>query len=383
MLILKPYYDPNPPNEGGGTTTVDEKETQEYQTLTGKVETELTDVEKTRLGELKGKYDVVHKDDKGNVLTAEQIAVVKETEKKFNTILAKPEDQRTKEENDFIKANSEPEKVKSVYEQVDEVSGIKYNVEYGDTDPLSADGVILREEAIATHAAREYDKKVKTKFPDAYQYMLHLSQGGKREDFFKPENQDFKTLTIKKDDPANQERVLRIALTAKGNAPAIIDAAVNALKDGQLYEVAKSELEALQTSQQQREQRREQIEEQRKLKEAQDVDTFYNQLDEALEKGFDGIKIPITERHKFGDFFSSRIEYQNNGFMVTKPLNLKELNKELKVAYFEFTGGDLKGLTERNTKTAIASKFRSTIKQEFVPKGTGAATKQRVSMGEA
>lgn len=393
MIIQTPYFNPDPtPTPTGGTpppTPPDpteggtpNPEVTELETLTSKDAATLTDVEKTRLTELQTKYDVVLKDDKGNPLTPEQITAYKEKEKKFNEILAKPEDKRTKEEIDFLKENgNEEENKKSLYEQVDEFTGNKLEIDYEGIDPMSVEGVARREQVIREAAAREFDQTIKAKYPRAYQYMLHLSQGGKEEDFFKPENQNFTSLTIKKDDPAQQEQILRAVLAAKGNSPVIIDASITSLKDGQLYETAKAELEAIQAVQKQRELQREQQAEAKKRREDQEVEQFSNQLDSAIVKGFDGIVVPQVERDKFQKFVYEQLDYQNGNFMLVKRIDPKELSKMLKTAYFEFKGGDLKGLIDRSAATKNALKFKSAIKVEIVPKGAGTQASKYVPLG--
>lgn len=390
MIFLKPNFNPDAgatPSAGGAAPptppTTPEPEVTELQTLTTKDAATLTDVEKTRLTELQTKYEVVLKDDKGNPLTPEQVEAHKANEKKFNDILAKPEDQRTPEEVEFIKANTAPEEksTKSIYEQVDEFTGNKIEIDYEGIDPLSIEGVVRREQVIREAAAREFDQNIKTSYPRAYQYMLHLSQGGKEEDFFKPENQDFLSLTIKKDDPTQQERVLRTVLAAKGTTPAIIDAVITALKDGQLYETTKTELEALQQTQKQREQQREQIAQAKKKQQDQEIEQFSNQLDTAIAKGFEGITIPQVDREKFQKFLYDQLDYHDGNFLMVKKVDPKELAKMLKTAYFEFKGGDLKGLIERSAATKNALKFKSAIKQEIVPRGAGSSQSKYVPMG--
>jgi len=397
MFRQKPYFNTDagatppaggtPPGAAGasggaGDQGTPNPEVAELQTLTTKDATTLTEVEKTRLTELQGKYEVVLKDDKGNPLTKEQVDQLKAEEKKFNDILAKPEEQRTQEEKDFLKTHAEEEKdERTVYQKVDEFTGVPYEIDYEGIDPMSIEGIARREQVIKEQAAKEYDRSLKTKYPRAYQYMLHLSQGGKEEDFFKPENQDFLSLTLKKDDPTQQERVLRTALAAKGNSPAIIDAAVAALKDGQLYETAKTELEALQAVQKQREQQRETQIAERKRKEDQDIDQFSKQVDDAIVKGFDGVVIPQVDREKFAKFVYDQLDYHNGNFLVVKKIEPKELSKVLKTAYFEFKGGDLKGLVDRAAATKNALKFKSAVKTEIVPKGSAGAPTKRVPLG--
>jgi len=381
MLIKHPHFEQGSPNEPAGGQQAPEKEveTKELETLNSKDQTALTEQEKARLTELQGKYEQVYKDAKGNVLTKEQVAAAKELETKVNTILNKPEDQWTPEEKKFIEENTEPteENKKSVYQQIDEQRGLDLGIDYGDVDPLSVEGVALREEVLEKRAVKEYDNTLKAKYPRAYQFMVHVAQGGKEEDFFKPENADFKSLTINKEDKAGQEKILRMALAAKGNSSAIIEAVITSVKDKvALYETAKEELEKLQAEQNQKEQANLARANAMKQKEEQDYANLADSIETAVSKGFEGIVVPEKDRRSFLDFLGSRLDYNNGRFYVAKELNPKEITKELKYQYFEFKGGDLKGLVEREAKAQVARKIKSAIKAEIVPKngGTGGSS---------
>lgn len=372
-----------PPPAAPAAPSDSEKETQELTELVGK-EASLDDAGKTRLAELRGKYEVVLKHEDGTPLTAEEAKVYRETETKVNAILSKPEAQRTADEIKFLKENTEDENTASVYDQVDELTGIKYEIDYGDVDPLTPQGIALREDHIADKAIEAFDNQLKAKYPRAYQLMLHLDAGGREDDFFKPENSNFKAIVLKKDDVAGQEAALRLALTAKKLSPAIIDAAVTNVKDsGSLFETSKAELEAMQKVQEAVEQQRAAVEQQRRQREEADMRGFADLLDNSIQKGFDGVVIPATDRAKFAKFIGDRIDYQNGTFYTVKTIDPKELAKELKVAYFEFKGGDLKGLVERTATTQNTLKIKSKIKQEFIPKSpTAGGTKPRVKIGD-
>lgn len=357
-------------------------ETAELQALIGKGT--LSDTEKARLTELQSKYDATPIGADGKPLTPEQIASIKEVETKVNAILAKEESARTPEEVKFLLENTEEEgNNKSIYEQVDELRGELIEVEYGDVDPLSPEGILLREETIADKAAEAAQEEIRARFPRAYALMLHLSQGGKEEDFFKPQNQDFSKVTITTEDKAGQENILRTALALKGNSPTIIDVIITSLKDkGALEATAKTELEALQQSQKQRETQLAAKAREIKAKEVQDLGKLATDLQTSVEKGFDGVVVPVKDRKDFIKFIGERINYNNGEFHVVSKLDPKELNKVLKVAYFEFKGGDINSLADRTAKTLIARKLKNGINYSIVPKGTGGTPNRNVPLSQ-
>lgn len=189
--------------EGAPTAETIKVETTELNTLLEKDEVTLTDVEKTRLADLKVKYDVVETDEDGKPLTDEAKKAIKATNDRLKAISTKPENQRTAEETQFLKDNT-PAPKKSLYEQVDELNGIALEVDYQGKDPLSPEGVIIREEAIANAAVEDYDAQLKEKFPRAYKFLTHLQAGGKEEDFFNIANNDFSQVNLSKTDVAGQ-----------------------------------------------------------------------------------------------------------------------------------------------------------------------------------
>ncbi len=369
--------------EGTGGTPPSDTEAKEFETLSAKVETELTPEEKTKLEGLKGKYNYQAVGSDGKPLTTEQVNAIKEVQTKVDAILAKTEDQRTPEELKYLEDNTEEETPeKGIYELVDELKGEVVSVDYGDVKPDSPEGIVLRENAIADKVAQEIQANIQSKYPQAFRLMQHLAKGGKEEDFYKPENKDFLSVKLTKEDKEAQEQVLRTALSMKGNSPEIIDAVVTAVKDkATLFETANKELEALQNNQKVRGLQEQQLQQQQQLQEQQAVDTFIDTLETKVEKGFDGVIVPVADRQKFAKFFAERSNYENGEFIYRRRIDPAQIDKELKIAYFEFKGGDLKGLAERTAATQRAIKLKQQIKHQVVPKTGGGSAIKHVPMG--
>lgn len=408
MLIRKPYFNADAgagqTGGGGGTTNPDPNsnpnpsqspaatggeppagdpavETKEFEDLSAKGT--LTDAEKARFEVLKSKYEVTFLGEDGKPLTPDQIKAHREIEAKVNAILAKPEDQRTAEDNAFLAENTEEDKpATTVYDQVNELRGVTYDIDYGDVDPASPEGIALREDHIEKQAIDGFENELRTKLPRAYQFFMHLQSGGKEDDFFKPENQDFKSIKLTKDNKGQQERIVRTALQLKGNSPIIIDTLIASLKDGgKLEEVATHELEALQAEQSKMEEAKAAKAAELKAKETKDLQSLADNVKALVNKGFDGIVIPEKERKAFLDHFAQQVDYHNGQIYRVQTIDQKELNKVMKAAYFEFKGGDLKGLVERTAKTQNAVKIRTKIKAQVTPKATGTQNKNYIPLG--
>jgi hypothetical protein len=407
MRFNKPYFNADAgagaQGGGGGTTTPPatpptsatppatpppatpsaEDEAKEFETLYLKGE-QLSETEKAKFDALKGKYNAAFVDAEGKPLTPEQVKTQRELEAKVSTILAKPENERTPEELKFLADNTEAdEPAPSVYSQVNELRGVEYDIDYGDTDPNSPEGIAIREDYIENTAREEFEKELQTKFPRAYQFFMHVSNGGKEEDFFKSENRDFKSIKLSDGNSSQQEKIVRTAFELKGISPAIMDTLVAGLKDsGKLAEVAKQELEALQAQQTKAEEAR--AAEVRAAREKQDKDLtdLATNVKTLVTKGFNNIVVPEKDRKGFLEFFSKEIDYHNGQIFRVKALDTKALEKELMSLYFEYKGGDLSGLVERKQKTAAAVKLKNSIKVQVTPRTQGGTNKNYIPLAE-
>lgn len=357
-------------------------EQQELTSLLDKDETTLSAEEKTKLTTLKEKYNVEEVDDEGKPLTKEAKEAIQKVAKRLTEIKAKPEAQRTLEETKFLDDNTE--KKVSIYEQVDQLSQQPVQVDYKDVDPSSVDGIMLREEAIRDQAVSSYDNELKEKHPTAYQLMLHEQAGGKAEDFFKTQSDDFSSITITKTDVATQESVYRKALAIKGNTPDAIDILVTAAKDkGKLFDLSKSELEALQTKQEETEAKREATAKANKQKEVALTNSFFTNMEKALQGKIQGISIPKSEHKAFADFVSANVMIDNGRLLYARILDPNNLMEELAANYFRYKKGDLSKIVETKAKDLNTQKVKGKITYKITPKtGAESTTKHYVPLGE-
>jgi hypothetical protein len=364
------YYSPDG-GGGGGNPPAPDADLEKFESYELKGLDKLTEEEKKDYEVLKGKYDVQYVGDDGKPLSAEQIKVVKETEAKVKTILAKDEKTRTVEEVEFLKANLADEPADDIYEQVNALTGFAEQIDYGDTDPKSPEGIAKREMVIRASAQKQYDDELKEKYPEGYRYIEFLSQGGKPEDFFKSENKNWKGITITKTDKATQERVLREALAMRGNKPNHIDALIQIAKDkDSLYEDSKTELEALMQMQEASEQDRQlkaeraaQMEEQAKAK-------LTSTIIKELEKGIGGNPLSYKDRVDFMNFIQSSVRYYNGKFIALREFNVGDIAKELQTEFYRYKGGNLEAAATAKAKSLNAQRLKIGGKRVLVPKGT-------------
>ncbi len=387
MNLKRIYFDPNPDGGGGSSNPPqpnNDDEAKLFQSLYEKGEGALTEEEKKQYESLKSKFDVEELGEDGKPLTLEQKRAIQEIETKVKTILAKPEKERSVEEVNFLKENTEIEEP-DLYAQVDEITGYPIKLDYGDVDPKSPEGIAKREVFIRETAQKEYDQLLRERYPRAYAFMNHVATGGKEEDFFKPENKDYLSVSLTKTDTVAQEAFYRQALALRGNKPEQIEALVRFAKDsGKLFEESKSELEALQAKQKLEEERKLEASEREQKEYTNAVTSFYNLLQQQIEKGINGSVIPIPERRNFLKFVADNTIYDNESkrFTIIRSVDPKNIEKEMALEWFKYKGGDLKAMVEAKAKTENAIKIKKRFSTKITPRSAGATQKRIVSLGD-
>lgn len=355
-------------------------DTKTYEALITKGETNLDEAEKKTLADLRGKYDFKEVDEEGKEITPEAKKAEEERQKKIKDIQTKPEGQRTLEEVKFL--NDNVQKEKTIYEQVDELTGAPIVVDYGESDPSSPEGVVKREEAIRDQAIDSFEKQLQAEYPIAYQFLLHSQAGGSPESFFTVNSDDWSKVAITKEDKAAQETLYRKALALRGTPQEQIDLFVTTAKDkGKLFEWSSNELAELQRKQTNESKVREEQVKQAKIQEKAVVDNFYSNINKQLEKGITGVNIPVAERKAFTEFFTNNTFVREGQLVFFKALNPAELEQELAAAYFSFKKTNLSDIAERKAKSIIAGNKRAVVRHKLVPRASGAAaTTTKVAM---
>lgn len=250
------------------------------------------------------------------------------------------------------------------YEQVDQITGEPVEIDFGTIDPLSPEGVALRDRVIREDAARKFEDYLKTSDPHGYAYMLHRRAGGSDKDFKKedayalPDEQEF-------DDNADmQVNILKRDLLDKGVPTEVVDATVaKYIKDNMLHEKSKIAYTNRKKAQEEQMEKIENAhrEKERKMAEAVNAITT-NIAKEISEDGLDFI-IPETKKAGFNQFVKNNLRLDDGKFYVVTELgdNIKEV---LGAQYFQFVKGDLKNLIKREAKKQTVQKLRMAINKD-------------------
>jgi len=297
---------------------------------------------------------------------AEEAKKLEEEEEAEKLRLAKEqEDELTDEEKTELAAKKKSsEEEGSFWEDVEAITGNAYEVEYGETEPDSPEGAALREKVVADTAITENLDYIKETYPEAYQVLEHVSNGGKFVDLVNPEATDYASIVLTEDNINQQKAVLKDYYLGKGLSEA--KAIRNVEDDEDSEEGLLKNAEAALKEQQAEEdtKKKEILDSQAKTKEAQNIQD--KQFGEALSSIINGgvvgnFKIPKTEAEAFYKHVLSQVQRNGNGYALTVPLTTENFSEKLGQMFFGFKKGDL----SKYVATAAATKGAKTLKRNI------------------
>jgi hypothetical protein len=259
------------------------------------------------------------------------------------------------------------------YATLDQLYGedINAGIDYGDNDPLSPQGVFIRENYVADMRVARFEESIKTNDPRGYAYLLHRQTGGSDEEFFAKPSTVLPDLQAVKDSVDLQRKVYQQVLLSRGNTEKQAERLVNgAIEDGNLV----IEAEAAYTEIKKREtddfERADALNKTQIAKEKKDLETLDTVVNSVITSG-DGLKlvIPEADKQKFASSFKNLIHYDNGELFLLKPFSEKNLNKVMEAELFDYLGGDLRKLVERKATTLNAKRVLGRINKGAPPKG--------------
>lgn len=256
------------------------------------------------------------------------------------------------------------------YGKVEQITGLPVKVEYGETDPLSPEGLAMREQVVREDAIMKFDEFMRESDPRAYAYFQHRKAGRSDEDFFETKTTalpDFKTFEASVE---AQSSLYKSTLMKGGIDPEIADAQLaKAIKDNTL--LAKStEMYNRQVAAEKAQ--LDNIDSQiAKDEKAFDTlcTTVTNKVNSQIDSTDMGLIIPDAKKPEFKKFVANTLRYDEGKFFIVQELgdNPKTLLESL---YYKFINGDLKALVERKAETKTVQRMKLGVE-----KGKSAASK--------
>jgi len=283
------------------------------------------------------------------------------------------EEELTDEEKEALAKEKEKEEEEkeeeegSFWEDVEKITGVNYDIDYGDVDPDTPEGAAIREEFIVKKAVEDNLTYLEEKFPDGFKALMHISNGGKLTDLMKEGEIDYSSITIKEDDVESQKEFLKNYYIDKGfsKAKAIRNVEDDEDSEEGLLENFKAALKEKQVEQQQKTEAI--LQKQAEIKAAQDAQDkqFGQTVSSIINTGKVGnFNIPKADAETFYNYVLSNIQRNGNGYAVTIPLTNENFQQQLQQLFFGFKKGDLSKYIATKASTQNAKRLKRSLKKE-------------------
>jgi hypothetical protein len=246
--------------------------------------------------------------------------------------------------------------------------GDPLDIDFGDVDPISPEGALIRENAVVDRAIGAWETELQEKFPEAYAFLDHMISGGTKEEFF----ETAKTLVTLpteeqlENDPKIQEEILQRNMTRKGMSDKVISSTLKALKtDDALEEASKEALK------EEGEWEKAQLKviadkaEQTNQQRADSIKQINKYVDDVVATGEVGnLVLPEADRKGFAQHLKGTIRLDGNKWVAVTELTNENVQDFFKKEFFGYKKGNLKSLVERQARTENTNRLRATIKDK-------------------
>ncbi len=246
------------------------------------------------------------------------------------------------------------------FEEVDKITGSPVKVEYpADVDPLSPQGVAIRDKVIRELAMEEFDAAFEKRDARAYAYALHRQAGGDDESFFNKDNPGF-VLPSPEDLAGNtdtQKQMYTAGLRGRGRDQGSIDTLVEkAVKDGKLKDLAEREYRAAKKDEDDRVARLQKA----KNTEEEAYQTSVKQAIVAIENTMTKLQftVPETEKGNFRQFMLDNMLYNQGRFYLSTQVTDANLVPVMEAMFMLSRNGKLDDIVKREVKREAAQSLR-------------------------
>lgn len=258
--------------------------------------------------------------------------------------------------------------VANFWKAVDDKSGRPIKVEYPTgVDPLSPDGVFLREQAVREDAERAFEAAIKNANPRGYAYLMHLQNGGTDEQFLgKGVGLSLPERSAVEATVEVQTMLVKMDLKAKGVEDEYVTAIVDkAIKDNKLKEMSLKAYDGILADQKLQLQKIE-LQEQNALETERQIGVQFNGM---VDKAIANMRfiIPDTEKVNFKAFLDDNIRIDNNKLYIVQPIDNETLSQQLEAMYLLLKKGDLTKIVQKQASTITAQRLRTQIDATKTP----------------
>jgi len=274
------------------------------------------------------------------------------------------------EEEEQEEEEIDPETATKFFEEVEKITGQQLNVDYKDVDPLSPQGVAMREAALKEAVVDNFLEELSNKFPQVYRALEHANNGGNPADLFTQTTaRDYSKVELKEGDDTLAKEILREYYKSRGvKSDEKINKLIEADEDstGGLIAEAKNALSEL--TEEQEEEKAEILENQRRKAEEEKKrdNILVTAIDEVLEtRKLGSFKIvDRAEAKAFREFVHSNLRRAGDKYQLATTIDPSNLESILQYQFFQFKKGDLTKIVQQTAASKNAEKLRLKIKGE-------------------
>lgn len=264
--------------------------------------------------------------------------------------------------------------VEDFFKQVDALHGsdIFGQVQYGETDPMSAEGIKMRDDYIAARAELQFEESIKQADPRAYAYLLHRQNGGSDDDFFQVKSFVLPAMDKLEESVDLQRTVYSEALKAKGSTEKQIATLLKASIDSkELLDDAKAAWKEI-SDRDKDIAAKASVAHTATVKQHQaDINMLSTAVNQVLTTSKDfGYQVADTDKAAFEQAFKDNVYYENGQFWLMKAITTASLPKIMETELFGHLGGKIDKMIEKQAQTVSARRFITKAKAgETKPKG--------------
>ncbi len=289
------------------------------------------------------------------------------------------EEKKTKKKKSVSKKDDDDEdedeeETENFWSDVEKLTGRQVEVDYKETDPESAEGAALREEALAQQVINDHLAYLSKVYPREFKALEHAANGGKIEDLYNPSEPDYSQMKIEEKDEEAQKAFLMSYYQKKGFSPSRSKRLIETDEDSDegLFKTSEEALKEMTANQEK--DRNKQIEQQEKTSKQNKKEDLQmiGSVEQIIETGkLNKFTIPVKEREEFYQFALSQMQRNpNGGYMFVTPVENRKLEQQLQELFFAYKRGDLSSIIQREVKTEGARKLKRNVGKQKKVAGT-------------
>ena len=267
------------------------------------------------------------------------------------------------------------------WNDVEQITGVNVEVDYGDVDPESPEGAAIREAALVDKVESGIWDFIQKNHPKVYKALELEAAGGSITDIITPDYVDYSKLTL---DPENESQHKKILLDyymevkklSENKAKRMVEADEDSEDEDGLFKAAEEALKERQETQAAKEEEIVNRQKEEAKKQQRRDEQLVGYVKSVTDEGNIGnFNLPRAERDEFFNFFVSTIQRApQGGYMFAMPLSQENFDQTMEQAYFAFKGGKLDKLVERRAKTESTRTIKRRLKRSDTKRPSGSSS---------